>query len=149
APIMTEPGGAAWRQTIYYPYLFASLHGRGESLALSVVSPGYDAEVADNVPYLDVAGVFDEESGALTFFAINRHAGEALEVEVALQGFGAARVIDHQTMTNVDLEAVNTLSEPLAVIPQKGTGAEVRDSRLLVRLPPYSYQMIRLAVVKA
>ncbi|MBV8287591.1 MAG: hypothetical protein JOZ35_11780, partial [Hyphomicrobiales bacterium] len=53
------------------------------------------------------------------------------------------------TMTNVDLEAVNTLSEPLAVIPQKGTGAEVGDSRLLVRLPPYSYQMIRLAVVKA
>ena len=24
APIMTEPGGAAWRQTIFYPYYFAS-----------------------------------------------------------------------------------------------------------------------------
>ncbi len=32
APIMTEPGGAAWRQTIYYPYFFASVYGRGEAL---------------------------------------------------------------------------------------------------------------------
>ena len=40
APIMTEPGGAAWRQTIYYPYFFASVYGRGEALQLSVKSPG-------------------------------------------------------------------------------------------------------------
>ena len=33
APIMTEPGGAAWRQTIYWPFLFASKHGRGTALA--------------------------------------------------------------------------------------------------------------------
>jgi alpha-N-arabinofuranosidase len=148
APIMTEPGGPAWRQTIYYPYLFASLYGRGEALALRVNSPGYDAEVADDVPYLDIAGVYDEEPGTLTFFAVNRHARDALDVEVALQGFAAARVIDHQVMTSADLEAVNTLKKPLAVSPQKGSGADAGDSRLAVRLPPHSYQMIRLAVAK-
>ncbi len=42
APIMTEPGGPAWRQTIFYPYYFASVYGRGEALRLSVKSPGYD-----------------------------------------------------------------------------------------------------------
>src|ERR1700685_4485479 len=68
APIMTEPGGAAWRQTTYYPYLFASVYGRGEALQLSVKSPGYDSEVADNVPYLDIAGVHDEAGGARTVF---------------------------------------------------------------------------------
>ena len=77
APIMTEPGGAAWRQTIYYPYFFASVYGRGEALQLTVDSPGYDSEVADNVPYLDIAGVHDEAGRTLTFFAVNRHAGEA------------------------------------------------------------------------
>ena len=66
APIMTEPGGAAWRQTIYYPYYFASVYGRGVALRLAVNSPGYDADVADNVPYLDIAGVHDEEAGTLT-----------------------------------------------------------------------------------
>ena len=56
APIMTEPKGAAWRQTIYYPYYFASVFGRGTALNLAVNCPGYDADVADNVPYVDVAG---------------------------------------------------------------------------------------------
>ncbi len=73
APIMTEPKGPAWRQTIYYPYYFASRYGRGTALQLMVNSPGYDAEVADNVPYLDISAVHDEESGTLTFFAVNRH----------------------------------------------------------------------------
>ena len=88
APIMTEPKGAAWRQTIYYPYYFASVFGRGAALQLAVNSPGYDADVADNVPYLDISGVHDEEAGTLTFFAVNRHGAETLDLAVALQGFG-------------------------------------------------------------
>ena len=71
APIMTEPDGPGWRQTIYYPYCFASVYGRGE--ALSVKSP---SEVADNVPYLDIAGGHDEAGRTLTFFAVNRHGRE-------------------------------------------------------------------------
>jgi alpha-N-arabinofuranosidase len=145
APIMTEPGGAAWRQTTYYPYLFASVYGRGEALRLIVNSPGYDSQVADNVPYLDISGVHDEASRTLTFFAVNRHASESLDLELDLQGFGKARIADHQMMTNANLEAVNTLTAPLAVAPKKGSGAEVKDGQLTARLPPYSYQMIRLA----
>ena len=49
-------------------------------------------------------------------------------------------------MTNTDLEAANTLSSPLAVAPKKGSGAEVKDERLTAKLPPYSYQMLRLAL---
>jgi alpha-N-arabinofuranosidase len=146
APIMTEPGGAAWRQTTYYPYLFASVYGRGEALRLSVKSPGYDSQVADNVPYLDVSGVHDEASRTVTFFAVNRHASESLDLQLDLQGFGKARIADHQVMTNADLEAVNTLSAPLAVAPKKGSGAEVKDERLTAKLPPYSYQMLRVAL---
>jgi alpha-N-arabinofuranosidase len=146
APIMTEPGGAAWRQTIFYPYYFASAYGRGEALQLSVKSPGYDSEVADNVPYLDIAGVHDEAGKTLTFFAVNRHGGETLDLDVDLQGFAAARVMDHQVITSADLEAVNTLKKPMTVAPKAGSGAEVKDERLTARLPRHSYQMIRLAL---
>ena len=52
-------------------------------------------------------------------------------------------------MTSADLEAVNTLSAPLAVAPKKGSGAAVKDGRLTARLPPYSYQMMRLALVSS
>ena len=29
APIMTEKGGEAWRQPIFYPYMHASVYGEG------------------------------------------------------------------------------------------------------------------------
>ena len=98
------------------------------------------------MPYLDIAGVHDEAGKTLTFFAVNRHGGETLDLDVDLQGFGAARVMDHQVMTNADLEAVNTLKKPMTVAPKAGSGAEVKDGRLTARLPRHSYQMIRLAL---
>jgi alpha-N-arabinofuranosidase len=143
APIMTDPKGAAWRQTIYYPYYFASRFGRGTALQLSVDSPGYDADVADNVPYLDITGVKNED-GILTFFAVNRHATETLDVDVSLEGFNTGTVIDHQVMTHANLEAVNTADNMTNVAPAKGTGASVKDGKLSLKLAPYSYQMIRV-----
>jgi alpha-N-arabinofuranosidase len=146
APIMTEPKGAAWRQTIYYPYYFASIFGRGAALRLDVRSPGYDSKVADNVPYVDIAGVHDEEGQALTFFAVNRHGGETIDLEVGLHGFGAATVADCQVMTADSLEAANTAKAPMTVTPKKGANASLADGRLNVELAPYSYQMIRLSL---
>jgi alpha-L-arabinofuranosidase len=143
APIMTDPKGAAWRQTIYYPYYFASIFGRGTALNLAVKSPGYDSVHDDNVPYVDVAGVHDEEAGTLTFFAVNRHGSESLDVEIALQGFGQPAIIDHQVMTHANLEAVNTAGDQHAVAPAKGSGAVAGEGSITLRLPPYSYQMIR------
>jgi alpha-N-arabinofuranosidase len=144
APIMTEPGGDAWRQTIYYPYYFASRYGRGTALRLAVNSPGYDSEHGDNVPFVDITGVHDETAGTITFFAVNRHETESLPIEVALQGFGAGRVFDHQVMTHADLRATNTLDAQTRVVPQAGTGAAVADGTLTASLPPLSYQMIRV-----
>jgi alpha-N-arabinofuranosidase len=149
APIMTEPNGPAWRQTIFYPYYFASRFGRGEALKLNVKSPGYDSQVADNVPYLDISGVHDAASGTVTLFAVNRNGSEPLDVDVSLQGFADARVIDHQTITSANLEEVNSLGNPNAVTPKPGSGASVQDNTLTARLAPYSYQMIRLKVAAA
>jgi len=145
APIMTEPGGPAWRQTIYYPYYLASNFGRGVALQLAVHSPTYEAEAADNAPYLDIAGVHDEKDETITLFAVNRHGGEALELTANLIGFGALKVVDHQVMAYGDLEAVNDIHNPNAVTPKPGKGARVNAGHsLLAHLPPYSYQMIRL-----
>ena len=116
------------------------------AMQLVVKSPGYDAEGADNVPYLDISGVHDDEGGTVTLFAVNRHGSETLDLNVSLQGFGEARLIDHQTMTHGDLEAANTAKYPNTVAPKKGKGAAVKDNALTAKLPPYSYQMLRLSV---
>ena len=146
APIMTEPKGAAWRQTIYYPYYFASVYGRGTALNLAVSAPGYDADVADNVPYIDVSGVYSEGDGTLTFFAVNRHATESLDAVFSLQGFGKANLLEHKVMTHTLLEAVNTARNQDNVVPRAGQGAVIEGTTVQVSLPPYSYQMLRLKV---
>ncbi|MBK8082349.1 MAG: alpha-N-arabinofuranosidase [Devosia sp.] len=144
APIMTDPKGQAWRQTIYYPYYFASVYGRGTALQLAVNCPGYDAEHGDNVGYVDVSGVRNAEEGTVTFFAVNRHGSETIDLEVSLEGFGAGTVIDHQVMTHASLEAVNTAADQHNVAPRPGSGARIEGKLLSLRLPPYSYQMIRI-----
>jgi alpha-N-arabinofuranosidase len=146
APIMTEPGGAAWRQTIYYPYYFASRFGRGTALTLAVESPTYAVPGHDAVPYADITAVLNEAGDVITFFAVNRNPDEAVEVEISLTGFGSGDVFDHQVMTHADLNKVNTAAEPNAVTPAKGTGATFADGKLKVSLPPHSYQMIRAKV---
>ena len=145
APIMTEPGGSAWRQTTYWPFLLTSLHGRGTALRLAVASPTYETETAGEVPYLDIAGVQDEGRGTVTFFAVNRDPSRPLATSISLEGFGAPRVIDHQVMTHPDLGAINSMDQPDRIAPRAGTGAVVEDRILHLTLPPHSWQMIKVA----
>jgi alpha-L-arabinofuranosidase len=58
-------------------------------MQLAVEVPTYDADAAAGVPWLDIAGVRDDDAGTLTFFAINRNGDEPMEVDLALDGFNA------------------------------------------------------------
>lgn len=144
APIMTEPGGAAWRQTIFYPLYYASRYGRGAALRLAVQAPAYDAAVADNVPYLDIAGVHDADGQTLTFFAVNRHLEEDMQVTINLNGFGQPQLLDQQVLNHADLQAANTLTNPTEVTPAPGSGAQIDAGQVVVSLPAHSYQVLRL-----
>jgi alpha-N-arabinofuranosidase len=143
APIMTVKGGPAWRQSTFYPLKFASQHGRGTALNLATVSPTYDAEVGSEIPYLDIAGV-DNGGGEISFFAINRSGEEDVELELRLQGYGAPKIIDHQTIWHKDLKASNSAAKPNAVVPEAGKGVAVEDGAVRGRLRPHSYHLIRV-----
>lgn len=145
APIMTEPAGPAWRQTIYWPFMLASRHGRGTALQLAVDVACYSAAAADRVPWLDIAGVHDAAEGTLTFFAVNRHGTEALEADVSLEGF-VARSVEHTIIHHDDLEATNSMAAPDNVAPAKGNGAALGGKGLALILPPHSWSMIRVGL---
>jgi alpha-N-arabinofuranosidase len=145
APIMTEPGGPAWRQTIYWPFMLASKHGRGTALRLAVDVPTYDADVAAGVPWLDIAGVHDADAGTLTLFAVNRHGSETMEAEIRLDRF-SAKSVEHTIIRHDDLEATNTMENPDNVSPAKGAGARKTPDGLAVALPPHSWSMLRVAL---
>jgi alpha-L-arabinofuranosidase len=142
APIMTVPDGPAWRQSTYYPYLFASRYGRGNALRLSVDVPGYTTEFCENVTYLDIAAV--ENDGAVTVFLVNRHQTEAIDISVDLDGFSDLKIIDDQIMRHDDLRATNSPENPDCVAPVAGDGADVSGEMLSLNMPPLSYRMVRL-----
>jgi len=144
APIMTAPGGGAWRQTIFWPFKFASQFGRGTALRLDVDSPTYDADIASGVKYLDVAGVHDGDAGTLTFFAVNRNGDAPLEAEISIEGFGTAKSVEHTLINHDDLEATNTEANPDNVSPQKASGAKLEGGSVRLSLPAHSYSMIRV-----
>ncbi|HEV7437535.1 MAG TPA: alpha-N-arabinofuranosidase [Pseudorhizobium sp.] len=145
APIMTEPGGAAWRQTIYHPLQLASCYGRGTALNLDVDCQSYTSDIAGSVPYLDVSGVHDADAGWLTLFAVNRHGQEHMDIELSVERFGTIKAIEHTLIKHDDLEARNTKDNPENVKPQQVEGtASLEENRARVTVPPYSYSMIRI-----
>ena len=144
APIMTETGGSAWRQTIFYPYLHASLYGRGVVLNPVVSSPKYDSKDFTDVPYLESIGVYDEQHDALTVFAVNRHQEDALMLECDIRQFQDYRVKEHIVLENDDIKATNTAARA-QVVPHHRGDAEVKDGILLSKLAKRSWNVVRLA----
>jgi alpha-N-arabinofuranosidase len=146
APIMTEPGGPAWRQTIFYPYYFASRFGRGTALRLVVDSPTYKAKTSPATPYLDVSAVHDPSQKRVTLFMVNRHLTEAMEVTTELGGFQTTGIDDQALISGHDINDTNTVDAQNRVAPTARVDAVLRDGLLTVALPPLSYAMVSLGV---
>jgi alpha-L-arabinofuranosidase len=144
APIMTEKGGAAWKQPIFYPYMHVSQYGRGTALQTIVSSPKYDSKDFTDVPYLESTAVYNEEKEELTIFAVNRHLQEGLSLECDVRSFEGYRVIEHIVMANGDLKAVNSAQQQ-SVQPNNNGDAAVDSGLLTAQLAAKSWNVIRLA----
>src|SRR5471030_57492 len=158
APIMTETGGPAWRQTIFHPFAHFSRFGRGRVLHTEIQSPTYAANYNDPngpqdvffllpaVPYLKLAAVHDDKGGTLTLFALNRSLTEELPLRVQAAGFGKLSVKQALQLHDKDLLAVNTKAQPDRVTPKPLTALKVDGERLEATLAPASWNVIQLAV---
>ncbi len=143
APIMTSDTGA-WRQTIFYPYLHASVYGRGTVLNTQVQTPVYESRNYGPAPYLDSVCVFDEAAQTLTIFAVNKDLEEDMEVSCDLRQFEGYRLAEHIVLTHDDLKAVNTQQSPETVAPARSYATKLMESRLTSVLGKHSWNVIRL-----
>lgn len=143
APIMTEPGGPAWRQTTFFPFAQASRYGRGTVLDVRVDAPTYPTDRYGDVPLLHATAVRGEDGG-VTVFAVNRGRNEPLTLEVALRGLDLSRVVEHSALADADPEARNTPDAPERVVPHAVEGATLVDGTLRAVLEPMSWNVLRL-----
>ncbi len=144
APIMTEPGGPAWRQATFHPFALTSRYGRGRVLRVEPDGPAYPTRKFGDVPLLHATAVADDETGAVTVFAVNRGQHAALPLEIDLRGIDAHTVAEHVVLADADPEARNTRDEPDRVTPRPARGTAVDGGVLRAELEPLSWNMIRL-----
>ncbi|WP_138420330.1 alpha-N-arabinofuranosidase [Aquibacillus sediminis] len=143
APIMTENNGRSWKQTIYYPYMHASVFGRGVSLEPVLSSPKYDSKDYTDVPYVDCAAVYNEENEEVTLFIVNKHLEESISLSADIRSFEGYRLIEHIVLENDDLKAVNTPAEQV-VAPHTNGDSKLENGHLEVNLSKTSWNVLRL-----
>ncbi len=139
--ISTEPGGKAWAQSIYYPFLYASLNGRGTVLRQTPECGSYSCAVSSSVPYLDTAAVLSDDGKHVSLFAVNRSQTEKMELSVSLKGISDASIC---TMCGDPL-AINT-PDCTAVKPEEGPAPEFDANGARAVLEPLSWNLIRFTL---
>ncbi|MDC8786476.1 arabinosylfuranosidase ArfA [Roseateles koreensis] len=144
-PIMTEPGGPAWRQTIFHPFAQAARWARGTVLQPVLRSPGYTHASHGELPYLCASVVDDAESGTTALFLLNRNLTDSMALTVNLRGLGASReLVEASQLHHPDLQACNTQSDPdqVAPSPLAKNAIEIEGESMRITLKPASWNVI-------
>lgn len=143
APIFTEPGKGAYRQTIYWPFRDISLYGRGVSLQPVVTSDKKITDKYGEVPAVIFASVYNEETKEISVFALNTSKTENSETTIDLRSFSNTKMIMRTELTGSDLSAQNSLENPDKVAPAKVELSEGDSSIYTLSLQKASWNVIR------
>ena len=141
APIMTENGGKAWAQTIFYPYMYGSVYGNGATLRTVNESDTYTTAEGNTVPYLASSVIHNKEDGEIVVYAVNRSLDEEMELSVELEGFEGYRPLEHTELYSDDLKAINDKNTERV---QPNT-IEIKDDGPII-LKKHSWNMIRYKI---
>jgi len=142
APIMTEPGGPAWRQTTFHPFSITSRLAAGEVIRPVIEAPMYTTARHGEACVIDAIATVDEDRAAL--FLVNRDLTQSAQVTVDVRGLGSSRVAEALTLADSDVYAKNTLAEQDRVVPKANASAALTDGVLTIDLPPVSWTAVAL-----
>ncbi|MBF0687366.1 MAG: alpha-N-arabinofuranosidase [Cellulomonas sp.] len=144
APIRSEPGGPAWRQSIFHPFALTARHAQGQVLDLRADAPTMETAVHGEVSVLDSVATYDAGEGRLAVFVVNRHPSEPVAFATDLQAFGGVTLTEAVLLADDDVLAVNTMEAPDRVVPQAHASAAMDGTTLRAELPPASWSMFLL-----
>jgi alpha-L-arabinofuranosidase len=154
APIMTETGGPAWRQTIFWPFAQMSRLGRGRVLRTRLSCETYAATYYDprgaqdhyfpvQAAYLKAAAVADA-GGGVSLFLLNRDLEQEMKIDVEIRNFDQLALKEASALHHSDLNAVNDKAFPMRVKPEPLDKVEPGSKGIVVTLKPASWNVIRL-----
>jgi alpha-L-arabinofuranosidase len=144
APIMTEPGGPAWRQTIFFPFAITSRLAKGTVLRLAVESPSYETSGYGSVPLVDAVATIDNDGSAVAVFLVHRGQNASTTVSIDIGSLGPVHLAESLTLADNDPTATNTLEHSERVAPAPNRSARIEDGVLTVDLPAISWTALQL-----
>ncbi|RJT83125.1 alpha-N-arabinofuranosidase [Arthrobacter cheniae] len=145
APIMTEPGGPAWRQTTFFPFAITSKLAQGSVLELKLDAGTYETGTYGVVPLVDAVATHDDATGSTAVFLVNRSQTEEVTVTIDIAALNGFSSVDAQSLYDTDVYAKNTLEEPERVTMKPNTTASIDGGAVTVTLPPVSWTAVSLA----
>ncbi len=145
APIMTEPGGPAWRQTTFFPFALTSALAHGETLEQKLDTPTYDTARHGEAGLVDAIATHDAATGATSVFVVNRSLDDAAEFVIDAGHLGTVTEARATTLADDDMHAANTLADPDRVRPADNRSVRVDGGVITVTLPPVSWTVITLS----
>ena len=146
APIFTEPGKGAYKQSIYYPFRDVSVYGRGTVLTPVVKTETKHTEKYGDVPAVIFSTVYNEEAKELTVFALNSSKTECSETELDLLSFGKTEMCFRTELCGSKLDAQNSLEQPDAVSPKEAPLVTGDKEQYSIHLKPASWNVMRFKV---
>jgi alpha-L-arabinofuranosidase len=146
SPIRSEPGGPAWRQSIFHPFALTARHATGQVLQPQVAAPTLATTKHGEVAILDSVATYDDEAGRVVVFVVNRNPTEPVSFSTDLRAFGSVELDEATMLWDEDLFAVNTMEHPDRVAPKPHSSAQVVGTALKAELRPASWSMFVLTV---
>ncbi|KQM39198.1 alpha-N-arabinofuranosidase [Microbacterium sp. Leaf203] len=143
APIMTEPGGPAWRQTTFFPFALTSRIARGEAVRLRVEAPTIDTARYGTVSAVDAVATVDDAAEAVAVFLVHRGLERPVDLEIDVSAFGEVEVVETHLLHDDDPGASNTLDDPERVRPRT-VQTRLGNGILSLTLPPVAWAAVSL-----
>jgi len=145
APILTRADGLLL-QSIYYPFALFSRHAVGNALTPVIAGPTYHAGERGDVAVLDAAASYDEASGAVAAFLVNRSQEEELSVSIKLVDRPFSQVLSVDVLGGGNVKDANTWEHPHRVTSARGSASLDEFGVVHVRMTAPGLAIVRAKV---
>ena len=143
APVLTKRDSLLI-QSIYYPFLLFSRYASGYSLVPAIESPTYQAGERGDAAMLDASMSYDEHTGVVTAYLVNRHQEQDLSVDLTMYDRTVERVLGVDVLTADNVKTANTWEQPDRVKPVSGHASITDEGCVNVTVPAPWLAVVRV-----
>ena len=142
--LRTQEHGPAWPQTIFHPFAHTSRLARGTSLRVEPKGARHATAAFGEVDTVDASATWDEATGDVAVFLVNRHPSEPVGVTIDARGLAGLQVTECLRLEGDDPRRTNTAAQPRAVQPRPDPAVRVEGGCVELRLSPASWTALAM-----